>query len=89
MAVAKEIFDERTKGANQSHALREDVKVNDGRSVTPEPVRKAIAEELEKPRVAARFESARFEPAAGLFEQITTGADLPEFMTPAAYEHID
>jgi malate synthase len=156
VAVAKEIFDERMKGPNQLHALREDVKVtardllkvptgeiteeglrlnidvgiqyleswlrgvgcvpiynlmedaataeicrsqvwqwvrhgarmNDGGLVTPELVRKAIAEELEKLRCAAKFESGRFELAARLFEQITTGAEFPEFMTLVAYEHI-
>jgi malate synthase len=63
--------------------------MNDGRSITPELVRKTIAEELEKLRGVARFESARFELAARLFEQITTGAEFPEFMTLVAYEHID
>jgi len=157
VAVAKEIFDERMKGPNQLHVLREDVKVtardllkvptgeiteeglrlnidvgiqyleswlrgvgcvpiynlmedaataeicrsqvwqwvrhgarmNNGRAVTPELVRKAIAEELEKLRGAAKFESGRFELATRLFDQITTGPEFPEFMTLVAYEHID
>src|SRR5215813_4817473 len=157
VAVAKEIFDERMKGPNQLHALREDVKVtardllqvpqgeiteeglrlnidvgiqyleswlrgvgcvplynlmedaataeicrsqvwqwvrhgarmNNGRAVTPELVREAIAEELEKLRGAARFESGRFELATRLFEQIATGPEFPEFMTLVSYEYID
>jgi malate synthase len=157
VSVAKEIFDERMKGPNQLHALREDVKVtasdllkvpkgeiteegfrlnidvgiqyleswlrgigcvpiynlmedaataeicrsqvwqwvrhgarmNDGGVVTPELVRKAIAEELEKHRGSTRFESGKFELAARLFEQIAAGAEFPEFMTLASYEYID
>ena len=69
--------------------VRHGARMNDGRSVTPELVRKAIAEELEKLRGAARFESGKFELAARLFEQITTGAEFPEFMTLVSYEYID
>jgi malate synthase len=63
--------------------------MNDGRSITLELVRQAIAEELEKLRGSARFESGKFELAARLFEQIATGDGFPEFMTLVAYDHID
>src|SRR5262245_41660323 len=69
--------------------VRHGARMNDGRSVTQELVRKAIAEELEKLRGSARFESGKFELAASLFEQIATGAEFPEFMTLVAYEHVD
>jgi malate synthase len=160
VAVAKEIFDERMKGPNQLHVLREDVKVTaqdllkvpqgeiteaglrlnidvgiqyleswlrgigcvpiynlmedaataeicrsqvwqwaqhksrlkDGRVVTAEMVRTMIAEEIEKLRShqgESKFESGKFDLAAELFEQITTRAEFPEFMTLIAYELID
>lgn len=160
VSVAKEIFDERMKGPNQLHVLREDVEVtardlmkvptgeitedglrlnidvgiqyleswlrgmgcvpiynlmedaataeicrsqvwqwvmhgarmNNGRAVTPALVRETIAEELEKlgaNQGAASFDTGKFDLAARLFDQITTGAEFPEFMTLVAYEHID
>ena len=160
VGVAKEVFDERMKGANQLHMLREDVEVTaqdllkvptgeiteeglrintdvgiqyleswlrgtgcvpiynlmedaataeicraqvwqwvrhaarmkDGRVVTAELVRTTVAEEMEKLRAhpgAAKFDSGKFELAARLFEQITTGPEFPEFMTLIAYEYLD
>jgi len=62
--------------------------INDGHSITPILVRKAIAEELEKLKESRDgFESNRFDLAARLFEQITTDAEFTEFMTLVAYEH--
>jgi malate synthase len=69
--------------------VRHGARMNNGRTVTPELVSKAIAEELEKLRGAAKFESGRFELATRLFEQIATGPEFSEFLTLVAYEHID
>jgi malate synthase len=72
--------------------VKHGVRMDDGRAVTPEVVRETIAEELEKLRGhlgGARFDSGKFDLAARLFEQITTGPEFPEFMTLVAYEHID
>src|SRR5262249_15002663 len=69
--------------------LRHGGRMYNGRCVRQELVRKAIAEELEKLRGSARFESSKFELAARLFEQIVTGAEFPEFMTLVAYEYVD
>jgi malate synthase len=72
--------------------IKHGAKINDGRSITPELVRKAIAEELEKLKErqgGAGTESNRFDLAARLFEQITNETEFPEFMTLVSYEHID
>jgi len=72
--------------------IRHGARMNDGRAVTPELVKKTIAEELEKLRSylgAERFDSGKFELASRLFEQITTGSEFPEFMTSVAYQYID
>ncbi|MCI0389793.1 MAG: malate synthase A [Acidobacteria bacterium] len=69
--------------------VRHGARMNDGVSVTPELVRKTIAEELKKLWGEAKFESGKFELAASLFEQITNGNEFPEFMTLVSYEFID
>jgi malate synthase len=64
--------------------VRHGVKLADGRAVTPELVRETIATEVrEKPGTANK------KVAAGLFESMMTRADFQEFLTTAAYEHID
>jgi malate synthase len=71
--------------------INHEARINDGRSITPALVRKAIAEELGKLKgrqSGAGFESDRVDLAARLFEQITTGTEFPEFMTLVSYEHI-
>ena len=52
-------------------------KLDDGRTVTPELVRKAIEEQ------------SKSGAAAGLFKKMTTGAEFPEFLTLLAYDCID
>jgi malate synthase len=72
--------------------LRHGAALSDGRAITPELVKQIIFDEMAKMRDqfgAAGFESGEFELAARLFEQITTSAEFPEFMTLVAYEHID
>ena len=72
--------------------LKHGAALSDGRAITQELLKQVIDEELQKVRDQfgmARFESGKFDLAARLFEQITTSAEFPEFMTLAAYEHID
>jgi malate synthase len=72
--------------------VRHGARMGDGRAVTSQLVRETINEELEKIRTllgSSRFDSGKFDLAARLFEQITTGPEFPEFMPLVAYEHID
>ncbi len=72
--------------------LKHSAALSDGRAITPELVKQIIFDEMAKMRDqfgAAGFESGELELAARLFEQITTSAEFPEFMTLVAYEHID
>ncbi|MGI0084838.1 MAG: malate synthase A [Nitrososphaerales archaeon] len=66
--------------------------MNDGRRVTPELVRNTLRDELEKLRGrlgAPRFDSGKFDLAAGIFEKMMTSPDFAEFMTLVAYDYID
>ena len=66
--------------------------MSDGREITPEVAKNTMADELEKMRRdlgAERFDGGKFQLAARLFEEITTKAELTEFMTLVAYDHID
>jgi malate synthase len=67
--------------------LRHGAKLTDGRSVTKELVRQTIDEE--RTRLKATFGDRKFDLASQLFEQMITGGAFPDFMTLAAYEHID
>ena len=72
--------------------LRHGARLSDGRHVTRELVTQTIGDEMTKlkDRVgAARFDASQFVRAAQLFEQMTTGADFPEFLTLRAYEYLD
>ena len=60
------------------------VKLTDGRTVTPELVREAIAHEL-----AAKPGTPNKRRAAEIFGDMMTRDDFQEFLTTAAYEHID
>jgi malate synthase len=63
----------------------------DGRTVTTEMVREAIASTLDSIRNkmgAARFESSRFPQAAQLFEQMIVSDHLSEFLTLEAYRFL-
>ena len=66
--------------------------LSDGRRVTPQLVREAMAEEIEKLRQqlgAERFDFAGFRRAAQIFEHMMTSPDLPEFLTLVAYDYLD
>lgn len=72
--------------------VRHQVRMEDGRRVTPEHVQTAIREELETIRQrlgAARFDSGKFGLAAKIFEGMCTSPDFTEFLTLAAYDYID
>jgi malate synthase len=72
--------------------LRHGAKLDDGRPVTRELVQATIREELGHIRSllgADRFDRGHFPPAARLFEDMMTGRDFQEFLTLAAYDHID
>jgi malate synthase len=69
-----------------------EAKLSDGRAVTMELVRLAIAEELEKLRTtlgAEEFASLGFQQAARIYEGMMTSADFPEFLTSVAYNYLD
>jgi len=66
--------------------------LDDGRAVTADLVRSLIPEELAKIRGLigqARYDSGSFELASRLFERLATSDELAEFLTLAAYDHID
>ncbi len=72
--------------------VKHGAKLADGRAVTPDLVRRTIAEELEKIRAAlgpSRFDGGRFDLASRLFDQMMTGAEFAEFLTLVAYDHLD
>jgi malate synthase len=72
--------------------LRHGATLDDGRQVTVALVRATMREELDRLREAlgpARFDGGHFAEAAGLFEQMMTATDFTEFLTLAAYDHID
>ena len=72
--------------------IRHGAVLEDGRAVDSELVKQTIGEELEHIRElvgADRFENGRFELAAALFEDMMLSETFPEFMTLAAYDHID
>jgi len=59
--------------------VKHGAKLNDGRAVTAELVKRAIAD----------VAGAQLSQAARMFEQMMTSADFPEFLTLVAYEYID
>jgi malate synthase len=72
--------------------IRHGVELDDGRSVTRELVREAIAEELEKLRAAVgdkAFDAARPDDARALFEQVALAEELEDFLTLPAYELLE
>ena len=72
--------------------VRHGARLADGRRVTPELVRAAIAEELEKISGlvgAAHFDASKFDLASRLFDQMMTGSEFAEFLTLVAYDHLD
>jgi len=65
--------------------------LDDGRKVTVELFRKLVAEELPKIRTYVgedAWKAGKYEPAAKLFDEITTG-EYVDFLTLPAYRRID
>jgi malate synthase len=72
--------------------LRHRALLDDGHEVSAELVRRLISEELAHIRDllgAERFDSGHFGLASTLFERLATSERLEEFLTLAAYEHLD
>jgi malate synthase len=65
--------------------VKHGAKLNDGRTVTPDLVRRIVAQEMEHKWKGG----GRFELAARLFEDMMTRPDFPDFLTLVAYDHID
>jgi malate synthase len=66
--------------------------LEDGRRVTAQLVREAIAHELETVRLQfgdESFGSRRWKLAAELLERMATAETLPDFLTLEAYAHLD
>jgi malate synthase len=64
----------------------------EGRAVTADGVRQAIAQELEKMLAefgTERFSAGGFEQAGRLFEELVTGPEFAEFLTLPAYKYLN
>jgi malate synthase len=71
--------------------VKHEAKLNDGRAVTMDLVRQAIAEDLETLRTrfgATQFDAMGFKRAAEIYEHMMTSSDFPEFLTLVAYDYI-
>lgn len=67
-------------------------RMNNGAELSVDTVVNAIPRVLEKTRGrvgASRFDAGKFDLAARLFQEMTEADQFPEFLTLAAYEHID
>jgi malate synthase len=62
--------------------VKHEVRLDDGRPITPEMIRQIVAQETSK------LPGARRALAAEIFEGMTTSADFAEFLTPQAYDYI-
>ena len=66
--------------------VKHGAKLDDGRVVTAEMVRRATDEQLEKLKARG---VGRFVDAGRIFEQMMTSAEFPEFLTLAAYGYLE
>ncbi len=70
--------------------VKHGAKLDDGRVVTAEMVRRDTDEQLEKLKSRATLTpGGRFADAGRIFEQMMTSAEFPEFLTLAAYGYLD
>jgi len=67
--------------------VKHGAKLDDGRTVTAELVRRLTDEVLEK--LNAKSGGGRFADAGRIFEQMMTSAEFPEFLTLIAYDYLD
>ena len=66
--------------------VKHGAKLDDGRVVTAEMVRRDTEEQLEKLKSRG---AGRFAEAGRIFEQMMTSAEFPEFLTLVAYSHLE
>jgi malate synthase len=67
--------------------VRHGAKLNDGRPVTADLVKRTIADVAESLRGSIGGEA--LARAARIYEQMMTSGDFPEFLTLVAYDYID
>ncbi len=67
--------------------VKHGAKLSDGRPVTAELVKRTIADVVEGLRGSIGGE--QLARAAGMYEEMMTSAEFPEFLTLVAYEFID
>ncbi len=67
--------------------VKHGARLDDGRPVTADLVRRLTDHELEK--LKAKSPAGRFPDAGRIFEQMLTSAEFPEFLTLVAYDYID
>lgn len=66
--------------------------LDDGRNITAELFREMLAEELKTIRSTVgdrQYDGGKFKLAAQLFDRISTDGKLADFLTLAAYEHLE
>ena len=68
---------------------RHGVRLDDGRAVDAELVRGILDDEVAAYRRELGDRPTRVDEARSLFERVALADDFPEFLTLAAYEHID
>ncbi|MFQ5434166.1 MAG: malate synthase A [Anaerolineae bacterium] len=71
--------------------VKNGVKLDDGRTVTPELYRQIVPGVLEKIKSMVgetAYQYGKYELASQLFDQIVTGEEYTEFLTLPAYEHL-
>jgi malate synthase len=68
---------------------RHGAKLDDGRTVTAELVRKTIAEETARAKEKASGPEEKFDTAGVLLENMMVGGEFPEFLTLVAYELLE
>lgn len=72
--------------------VRHGALMKNGARVTAESVKEVVGQEMEKIRSMVgeeRFYKGQFQRAAGLFEDMTTRRDCPDFLTLVAYDYLD
>ncbi len=72
--------------------VRHGAKMTDGRAVTPEIVGETAAQQLDTLRHRlgpARFDGGHFATAAEVFERLMSGDQWYDFLTLAAYDHLE
>jgi malate synthase len=72
--------------------VKHEAHTREGRPVTADSVRRAIAEELEMMRAefgAERFSAGGFEQAGRLFGELVNGPEFAEFLTLPAYDYLN